>query len=457
MKPGPWWRWLLASVAILTAAGQELGLSFSANPAPAKVAQQAVYTLTVTNLSGQVLSNLVVQVALSGDVVLIGATNSLGTATNVASLASFSFSSFTNATLATLTYGGVPTTYGIVTHTVVASIGGISTEIGAFLSTNIAGNAALGIAFGALPGGNVVNDLVGYTLTVTNRGPDDAVGAEIFHSLPGGLQFVAVAPSSVPATVSGDQLRLRLGTLASAAGRLLELSVRPTQTGTQTLTAHVEAPGYVNPNPQGATGQTSLAATNAFLAGLQATNVSPQVFNPQTGLMEQRIRLTHQGSNGISAARVLLSGLRDWLYNASGTNGTTPFVTYPAALNPGQSVDFLVTYFSETREPGPDPALSALSVPVPVVPAPVGTNIGGVRVRAWTHGASLVEFPAVEGRRYAIRYASTPAFTNAWTVQPLVTAPGSWVQWLDQGPPATLSLPTNAPARFYRIIGVPTP
>ncbi|MBN8248642.1 MAG: hypothetical protein J0L84_14535, partial [Verrucomicrobia bacterium] len=192
-------------------------------------------------------------------------------------------------------------------------------------------------------------------------------------------------------------------------------------------------------------------------SALGAHNWHPMSFNPQTGLMEQRIRLTNGHSNAVPAARVMLAGLQDWLYNAWGTNGTTPFVTYPAAVAAGQSVEFLVTYFSGTREPGPDPALTALSVPVPVIPHPGGTNVSGVRIRPWTHGASMVEFPAVEGRRYAIRYASTPDFTNAWTVQPLVTAPGSWVQWLDQGPPSTLALPSNAPARFYRVHGVPTP
>jgi len=460
-NPGHWWRWLLACAALLTAAGQDLGLlglRFSANPAPGRVAQQVVYTLNVTNLTGLTLSNLVVQVGLSGDVVMTGATNSLGTATNTASFASFTMSPFANATQATLTYGGVPTAHGIVTHTVIAGIGGIFAEIGAFTSTNIAGIAELGVAFGALPGGTVVNDLVGYSLTVTNKGPDAAVGTEVFHSLPAGFQFVAVAPSSVTAVVSGSQLRLRLGTLASATGRLLELSMRPTQTGVQALVARIEAPGYVNPVPAGATSQTTLTVTNAFLVnGLTATIASPQVFNPQTGLMEQRLRLANAHSNAVPAARVMLSGLRDWLYDAWGTNGSTPFVTYPAAVNPGQTVDFLVTYFSQSREPGPDPGLTALSVPVPVVPHPGGTLVGGVRIRPWFNGASMVEFPAVEGQRYAIRYAATPAMTNAWTVQPLVTAPGSWVQWLDQGSPSTLSLPSNAPSRFYRVHAVPTP
>jgi hypothetical protein len=36
-------------------------------------------------------------------------------------------------------------------------------------------------------------------------------------------------------------------------------------------------------------------------------------------------------------------------------------------------------------------------------------------------------------------------------VQPRVTAPGSRVQWIDDGPPATISKPIGG-SRFYRAI-----
>jgi hypothetical protein len=39
--------------------------------------------------------------------------------------------------------------------------------------------------------------------------------------------------------------------------------------------------------------------------------------------------------------------------------------------------------------------------------------------------------------------------------QPPIVAPGDRVQWFDDGPPKTISLPARVGARFYRVIQVP--
>ncbi|MBL9175643.1 MAG: DUF11 domain-containing protein [Verrucomicrobiales bacterium] len=436
---------------------QLLGIDFSARPAPARVSERVVYTLVVNNDAGLTLTNLAVQVELAGNVGLTASSTTQGTATNATQFASYLIPFFTNLTQVTLTYSGFPTDHGVVTHSVTASLLGVAVQVASFTSTNIGGVAQLEIVSTALPRGVVAGDLVDFMLAVTNRGPDRAVDVEVLETIPSGVGYVGVSPAGIYRTLKDGILQLKLGEMEVGGGMLIGLSIQPTSIGTFPLRATVKAPGYDNPKPALSTNVTSVTAAGASAADFRIGVLSPQEYNPQTGLLEQRIGLTNRGSVSIPAARVMVGGLTNWLYNATGTNQSTPFVSYPARLDPGQGVEFVLQYFSSSRQPGPEPSFSAVSVPVPTYPAPVGAGISGVRVRRWVDGSSMIEFPAVEGQRYAIRYASTPAFTNAVTIEPSIVAPASWVQWLDQGPPATLKLPGEAGSRYYRVYHVPTP
>jgi hypothetical protein len=110
-------------------------------------------------------------------------------------------------------------------------------------------------------------------------------------------------------------------------------------------------------------------------------------------------------------------------------------------------------YFVPARLPinVPDSAYTAIGTPavdlqVPVVPPP---NI--TRVVDLGAGGILVEFEAVLHRSYSIIYSGDGTFTNALLAQPPIVAPGDRVQWIDNGPPKTISHPTTSGARFYRV------
>ena len=437
--------------------GQELGLGFQADPDPARVLRAVGYTLNVTNLSGEALNGLVIEVDIRGGVTLTDSSNSLGSATNLASVALFTIPALTNRADAVLTYSGIAVDPGVITHRVIGAIGGVAADIGLFTTTNINGVARLTAAWGSLPGGVVQNDLVAGGLTISNEGPDDAAGVVVRQELPAGLHWVSVAPPSLPVEVRDANAWVTVGSLAAGSEARLQLAFQPEPAGTMPLIAAVEAPGFENPVPPGATSRVDLLVSTSSFADLEIALRSPQVLNRQTGLLEQRIGLSNAGAGPVAAARVLVSGWTNGLFNAWGTNGVTPFVTYPAPLVPGQSVELVLQSFSPSRQAGPDPELAAVGVPVPRIPIPEVTVVNGTRLLNWTAGQALIEFPAVEGARYAIRYASTPAMTNSWIVQPLVTAPGSWVQWFDDGPPATLTLPSAAAGRYYQVVEVVWP
>jgi hypothetical protein len=48
-------------------------------------------------------------------------------------------------------------------------------------------------------------------------------------------------------------------------------------------------------------------------------------------------------------------------------------------------------------------------------------------------------------------YSDNVLFSNAMMAPPSIAAPANEVQWIDYGPPTTVSAPTNASARFYRV------
>ena len=66
-------------------------------------------------------------------------------------------------------------------------------------------------------------------------------------------------------------------------------------------------------------------------------------------------------------------------------------------------------------------------------------------------GQVLIEFQSTPGRSYTIFYSTDPNdFSAALVAQPDVTAQANRTQWIDDGPPKTVSKPLDATSRFYR-------
>jgi hypothetical protein len=68
------------------------------------------------------------------------------------------------------------------------------------------------------------------------------------------------------------------------------------------------------------------------------------------------------------------------------------------------------------------------------------------------NGRFLIEFEAVPGRSYVVQYSSD--MSNWVEAVPPVVAAGTRVQWLDDGPPKTVSKPAQLGSRFYRVMEV---
>jgi uncharacterized repeat protein (TIGR01451 family)/CSLREA domain-containing protein len=103
----------------------------------------------------------------------------------------------------------------------------------------------------------VTGEAIVYTLTLVNKGPDQATGITVSDKLPAGISFVSATPSQG----NYDQATgiWMIGTLASGNQATLTISANAVQPGVITNTAQVSAGNQ--PDPNTANNQSSVAVT----------------------------------------------------------------------------------------------------------------------------------------------------------------------------------------------------
>ncbi|MCU0786174.1 MAG: DUF11 domain-containing protein, partial [Verrucomicrobia bacterium] len=212
--------------------------------------------------------------------------------------------------------------------------------------------------------------------------------------------------------------------------------------------------------------QVPTAAVPPQFGVLQA----PNVFNPQTGLFEERVTVTNMGVAPVAAFQLLVGNINGtngvprtnvFLYNATGTNSGKPYVQYNNTLNPGSNVTLILEFYVPDRRP----FTNSLEV-IAVSTNNPGTNAGsGVRIDRWfwdyrptntfSPARFVIEWASVPGTNYTVIYSDASP-SGPWSVAtPSVTANANRVQWYDDGPPKTISVPLSATTRFYRVISDP--
>ena len=410
------------------------------------------YTINLTNNTAAELQNTFVTNTLPSSVQILNATNGFVSGNIVI----FQIPLFFSGGFAQMVVTVQPTAVGSITNsiTVVSYTPFLTTATNVVTQvTAVETDADLGVTMTGPASGVFVNDLMAYGVTVTNLGPDDAPNVILTNTLPAGVVYKSVAPTNLIPTVSNSNVIFNLGTLASGSGQRFYLAVQPTNAGDLNFTSSVGAAGVLDPDTT-----NNLAGTNVTISDFLSTNlvvaaVSTQIFNPQNGLMEQIIVVSNAGPSAVPAARVIVSGLTNILYNAVGTNNGNPYVVYDAVLNPGQSACLLLQYFVSTHQTFPGPQLAAFGVTLPDLSPPtnLSTNIAVIGITQLSSGAMLIAFPTVSNRTYTVIYSSDVAFTNAAAAQPSFKATANYTQWIDYGPPETTSHPTNTPMRFYRV------
>ncbi len=200
---------------------------------------------------------------------------------------------------------------------------------------------------------------------------------------------------------------------------------------------------------------TSTAVTLNVIQRPPLTIISAIKFNPQTGLLEQKVRVSNPTLSEYKVVRVYADNLTGGatVWNKSGTSNGVAYVQSNARVQPGSYVDFVIEYYVPTPTI-PNPTLRAELVE-PVEgggAAAIGVGQHIVRGVMLSNRTFLLEFNSVAGGIYYVQYTSD---LQTWkTAQQAITGNGSRILWVDNGLPKTESAPSETQMRYYRVIAV---
>ncbi len=449
---------LATIVASPRASAQGFGLSVTPSANSILVSNSLTYTINVTNLTGFDLAHELVTNTLSAPFLYVVATAPapVSVATNATNV-SFDLGQIANGSIVQLTLTLQPTTTGFFTNAVLvantSTTNTASTNV-VVQVTNLVILADLGVTMTGPSQVVITNDLMTYGVAVTNTGPSAAPNVMLTNTLPPGV--IPISPTN---QTGSSNLIYNLGTLLNGGSTNLLFTVEPTNVTTLTFSASVGSSGVQDTNTANNFASTNITVTNYLSGTLVAVTNSTQYINLVNGLEEQSILLSNAGPSSVTAARVVVMGLTNQLFNAVGTNNGNPFVYYSTNLAVGQSVSLLLQYFPRGPFPFTNNQLNAFEVSVPNWTPPAvtttSTNVNISRIVELNNGWMLIEFPTTLGRTYTVVYSDNVLFSNAMVAPPSLVAPANRVQWIDYGPPTTVSAPTNASTRFYRVFQNP--
>ena len=121
---------------------------------------------------------------------------------------------------------------------------------------------------------------------------------------------------------------------------------------------------------------------------------------------------------------------------------------------PGEHVTFTAEFYSPDRVTVPTPTFTVELVTPAALIVPAGTPQAVRRppVVLAPDNALLIDFATVKGATYYILYKDDLASTNWDVAQPPVMGTGYAAQWVDDGPPKTMSPPSAVPQRYYEVL-----
>jgi uncharacterized repeat protein (TIGR01451 family) len=412
------------------------------------------YAIIVTNNTGFGLNDVLVTNTFSGSVSVLTSTNSQGTNFIISPSFIFDLGGMTNGATAVLSLSIQASSIGFLTNMIeVATTDGTNTATTNLVTDTFTSQSDLAVGFVPPVQAVITNDVISYTLIVSNLGPDAATNVVVTNTLPTG---VILNGATLGYTLSSSNLIFSLGTLASGSNDTIQVSIEPTNVGILPFSVSVGVPdGVDDPNLTNNTLNTNLSVISYLPGILVALTNAPQSTNFENGLTEQSITLMNTGTTNVPAVRLVVTGLTNQLFNAVGTNNGSPFVYYSAPLAVGQSASLLLRYNPWGKFPFTNGQLHAFAVPLPnwTPPAALSSsaNINIQRILKLPNGTVILEFPSTLGRAYTVVYSDNVLFSNAMIAPPVVVAPANETLWIDYGPPGTTNAPFSAAARFYRV------
>ena len=433
----------------------DLKLTASAAPEPVTVGSNLVYSITVSNAGPSAATGVVVSNRVPVGVNFVSAT---GGATpsggillvNLGSLAS-NATSLAQIIVQPISAGKLTNQFRVFANETDPVLTNNSATVVSTVTNAPPMPVDVALSIMAAPNPVSVGAPLTYSLTVTNNSSTTATGVVVSNTLPPNVTVFSLLPSQGAATNQSGVVTYSVGSLPNDSAATLAIVVIPNAAGLLTNTASAFSlqtdSQLTNNYATNVTTAVSVPITNLVLTVLSAITL-----NPQTGLFEERIEVSNGGPATPSSVLVLISGLAAnvKVYNATGTTNGLPYVQSSSPLGIGSNVVFLLEYYVPTRIAPTNLTLTVQAGPIVIPPVVTGTILSISRMIALDNGSVLVEFSAVPGQVYAIQYSSDMV---TWlTAVPAIAAPANQVQWIDSGPPKTVSSPAQQGARYYRVI-----
>ena len=302
-----------------------------------------------------------------------------------------------------------------------------------------------------LAGFNLPQNLF-HTLTVTNQGPSDASGVSLQLSeiLPEGVTVDSIKPAKE--TIFADSI-WSVGNLAAG--------------NSSSIIYYFQVPGTVTGGADLISSQATVKNSNEPLLNPEddANSITTDIVSPsnteiagedikldfQTGLFKQVVTITNNNLGALPAFRVLVGALPIGVTvaNSQGDVLGNSFLLYNQALESGESIELTVEYLQADASGGFEPTFE-IELLDRVENQSAGEGVEVDRCKVLENGDVLIEFPSQIGATYTVQYSQNG---EAWNnIVPDITAGGTRLQWIDNGPPKTISHPSGEKLRLYRVI-----
>jgi uncharacterized repeat protein (TIGR01451 family) len=249
----------------------DLDMTVSAVPGPLHAGDPLLYSFSITNAGPGSASGVGFTNALPASLNLVSVVSSQGSFTTnggvvIANLGSIGVGS--GATISILTQ---PNAAGLITNT--AAVFGRETDphpannTASAITSVVLPFADVGVSLAAATNSLVSANPISYTVTVTNRGPENAVNIVVTDSLPKGLGFGSTSLSSGYWSNQGGVITCNLGTLLPATATSFTITATATNSGVITNIVTVAATSSTDTN----------SANNSASAVISVAAISPSI------------------------------------------------------------------------------------------------------------------------------------------------------------------------------------
>ena len=229
----------------------DLKLTSTDAPDPVLVGGRVTYTHTVENTGPSTATGVSLSDTLPAGVTFESATSSQGACSELAGMVTCALGVLANGASANVEIEVTPQAAGTITNqaSVTSTLNDPDPEDNTTSTeTTVDPVADLSITQSDDPDPVVSGELLTYTLTVQNAGPQSATGVQLIDDLPPGVAFESATPSQGSCSQSSGTVECALGTVDAEQSATVQIEVRPQSTGLITNEAGVASDAH-DPDP----------------------------------------------------------------------------------------------------------------------------------------------------------------------------------------------------------------